>query len=345
LKKAEEFALIAKRPITPILFWGRSYFYVFLEDGMKRIKDIYERLISNISSVIFGKEGVVRYLFATFLSEGHVLLEDVPGTGKTMLARAFSGSLGLSFKRIQFTPDLLPQDLTGLFIYNQKEHEFSFYRGPIFTDILLADEINRATPKTQSALLEAMGEGQVTVEGKKFDLSKDFFVVATQNPIEYEGTFPLPEAQLDRFMIRTSVGYPDKIQEMEMMRSQYRGHPIHDIKQIVDKEEILYCKERIKDVYIDSTIEAYIVDIVDRTRLSSELSLGVSPRGTLSLVKIARALAAIDGRDHVLPDDVKEAVIPVLSHRLILKPETKLKRRTSKDILEDILQSTDIKLA
>ncbi len=311
---------------------------------MKEIRGIYERLEANISSVIFGKEKVVRYLFATFLSQGHVLLEDVPGTGKTILARAFSKSLGLSFKRIQFTPDLLPQDLTGLFIYNQKDHEFSFHKGPIFTDILLADEINRATPKTQSALLEAMGEGQVTVEGKKFNLDEDFFVIATQNPIEYEGTFPLPEAQLDRFMIRISVGYPEKIQEIEMMKSQYRSHPIDEIRQVIEKGEILYCKKMVKEIYIDHTIEEYVVDIVNETRSSSEVSLGVSPRGTLSLIKIARSLAAIDGRDHVLPDDVKDAVVPVLSHRLILKPETKLKRRTSKDILEDILNSIKIRL-
>ncbi len=311
---------------------------------MNRIRDIYSRILMNINKVIFGKDDVVRYLTAAFLSGGHVLLEDVPGTGKTILARAFSQSLGFSFKRVQFTPDLLPQDLTGLFVYDQRRQEFSFHEGPIFTDILLADEINRATPKTQSALLEAMGEGQVTIEGEKFELNKHFFVVATQNPIEYEGTFPLPEAQLDRFMLRISVGYPEKEEEIKMLRSQYSEHPISTIVRVVEEEEISLCKNDVKSIYVDPAIEEYIIDIVNRTRTWDELSLGVSPRGALSLMKVSRALAGISGRDHVLPDDVKEAVIPVFSHRIILKPETKLKRRTPKEILNDILCSVEIKL-
>ena len=311
---------------------------------MKDIEKIYKRILENMSHVIFGKENVVKYLFSAFLSEGHILLEDVPGTGKTILARAFSKSMGFSFKRIQFTPDLLPQDLTGLFVYNQKKQEFIFHRGPVFTDILLADEINRATPKTQSALLEAMGEKQVTIEGQRFVLNPHFFVIATQNPIEYEGTFPLPEAQLDRFMLRLSMGYPKKEEEIEMMRSQYLKHPIEDIGVVVEEKEVSYCKEAVRSVHIDETLEEYIVDIVEETRKNRELLLGISPRGTLSLMKISKALAAISGRDHVLPDDIKNAVFPVFSHRIILKPETKLKRRTPEDILREIVERVEIRL-
>ena len=308
------------------------------------IQEIYKKLVSNISNVIFGKEDVIKYVFSAFLSEGHVLLEDVPGTGKTMLARAFSKSLGLSYKRVQFTPDLLPQDLTGLFVYNQKTQEFTFYKGPIFTDILLGDEINRATPKTQSALLEAMGEGQVSIEGEKYELSSNFFVIATQNPIEYEGTFPLPEAQLDRFMMRLSMGYPSKKAELNMLKSQFFSHPIESIKQIVSKEEIENAKQEVKEVQIDDSIQEYIVNIISKTRDLRELIIGASPRGTISLMKASKALAAIDGRRHCLPDDVKNSVVPVLSHRLILKPETKLKKRTSFDILKDILETVEVKL-
>ncbi len=310
---------------------------------MNEIQNLYKKLVLNISNVIFDKEEVIRYIFAAFLSEGHVLLEDVPGTGKTILARAFSKSLGLSFKRVQFTPDLLPQDITGLFIYNQKNQEFTFHKGPIFTDILLGDEINRATPKTQSALLEAMGEGQVSIEGQRYRLSSHFFVIATQNPIEYEGTFPLPEAQLDRFMVRLSMGYPSKKAELDMLRSQFFSHPIKSLKQVIYKEEIEKAKEDVKKIQIDESIQEYIIDVVNRTRNLRELILGVSPRGTISLMKVSKALAAMDGREYCLPDDVKNAVFPVLSHRLILKPETKLKKRTSFDILEDILDTTEIK--
>lgn len=308
------------------------------------VKETYQRLLSNVSRVIFGKEEVIRYAFAAALCNGHVLLEDVPGTGKTMLARAVAKSLGLSFKRVQFTPDLLPSDLTGLYIYDRHSTDFVFHQGPIFTGILLADEINRATPKTQSALLEAMGEKQVTIEGDKYELPENFFVIATQNPIEYEGTFPLPEAQLDRFLLRLSMGYPSKEAEMKMMESQFKIHPIKSIEQVIDKEEFHECKEEVKAIYMDETIEDYIVNIVETTRGISEVALGASPRGTLALMKISRALAAIDGRDHVLPDDVKYAVLPALSHRMILKPEAKLKKRKNIDILQEILDSVEIKL-
>ena len=311
---------------------------------MKKVKEVYEKLFKNVSGVIFEKEKVLRYIFASFLCGGHVLLEDVPGTGKTILSRAFAQSLGLSFKRVQFTPDLLPSDLTGLFMYDQRKYDFVLHKGPIFTEILLSDEINRATPKTQSALLEAMGERQVTIEGGKHILPDDFFVIGTQNPIEYEGTFPLPEAQLDRFMLRLSMGYPSKNAEIEMMKSQFKTHPIDTIKQVIEKEELHECRKLVQDVHIDETVEIYIVDIVTQTRKVSDVALGASPRGTLSLMKIARALAAIDGRDHCLPDDVKMAVLPTLSHRLILKPEAKLKRRTNTIILEEILESLEIKL-
>jgi MoxR-like ATPase len=278
------------------------------------------------------------------LCEGHVLIEDVPGVGKTMLARAVAASLGVTFKRLQCTPDLLPNDITGVSVFNQRSSEFEFRPGPVFVHILLADEVNRATPRTQSALLEAMGEQQVTVEGTTYPLERPFLVLATENPIEYEGTFPLPEAQLDRFFLKLSVGYPDSGQEAVMLRNLQREHPIASLAQVVDGMRLPELARQVWEVHVDDSVVRYIVSIIEATRRHVDLTLGASPRGSLALFKGAQALAAIRGRDFVKPDDVKELARPTLTHRLIVKPESALRGRTAASVLDEILAATAVEI-
>jgi MoxR-like ATPase len=311
---------------------------------MDDVQKFVSPLIENIEQVIVGKRQAIEFILVALLCEGHVLLEDVPGSGKTMLARAIAASLGIRFKRIQCTPDLLPNDITGVSIFNQKSGEFEFNPGPIFVNILLADEINRATPRTQSALLEAMQEQQVTVDGVTRDLPRPFLVLATQNPIEYEGTFPLPEAQLDRFLMRLSLGYPSHMEERQILTKLWREHPITKIGKVVDGQELASLQKRVWDVNVDATLQDYIIALVAATREHPDLSLGVSPRGSLALLKGAQALAAIHGRDYVLPEDIKTLVPLTLAHRLILTPEAELRGRTAQLILEGVLEKTPLEL-
>lgn len=311
---------------------------------MEDVQKFVLPLIENVERVIVGKRQTIEFILVALLCEGHVLLEDVPGSGKTMLARSMATSLGINFKRIQCTPDLLPNDVTGVSVFNQKSGEFEFKPGPIFVNILLADEINRATPRTQAALLEAMQEQQVTVDGVTRDLPRPFLVLATQNPIEYEGTFPLPEAQLDRFLMRLSMGYPSRMDERQILVNLWREHPITKLGKVIDGHELLSLQKRIWDVNVDATLQDYIVGLAESTRNHSDLALGVSPRGSLALLKAAQAFAAIRGRDYVIPEDIKTLVPLTLSHRLILKPEAELRGRTARTILEDVLEKTPLDL-
>ena len=278
----------------------------------------------------------------SLLCEGHALIEDVPGVGKTMLARSVAKSIGCSFRRIQFTPDLLPSDITGVSIYNQKAEAFEYKEGPIISQIVLADEINRATPKTQSALLEAMDERQVTVEGVTHELPRPFTVMATQNPIEYEGTFPLPEAQLDRFLITINLGYPSVEQELSIINNQETVHPIESLGQVLSSDDVLSIQEAVKTVYVDDLIREYIVGLVDKSRTHAEAALGASPRGSLALFRGTQALALIRGRDFVLPDDVKELAAPMLSHRIIVSPAGRMRGVQSPDIVEELIEQVAV---
>jgi len=296
-----------------------------------------EKIIGNIENVVVGKRGVIRLLAVAALCEGHVLIEDVPGVAKTMLVNALAISLGCKFTRIQCTPDLLPTDVTGVTIFNQQKSEFEFHPGPIFSQLILADEINRATPRTQSALLEAMAEKQVTVDGVTRPMSRPFMVVATQNPIEHEGTFPLPEAQLDRFLMKIAVGYPSIEHEKVILEKQRASHPIHSLETVSSADELLQMQGLIKKVQVHDSIRDYILKIVAATRKHPDLALGASPRGSLNLFRASQALAALDGRDYAIPDDVKALAPAVLSHRLIVMPEARLKRRTPRNLLEEIL--------
>ena len=314
------------------------------DKSMEDVKKFVIPMVENVERVIVGKRAAIEYILVALLCEGHVLLEDVPGSGKTMLARSIATSLGISFKRIQCTPDLLPNDITGVSVFNQKNGEFEFRAGPIFVNVLLADEINRATPRTQAALLEAMQEQQVTVDGVTHDLPRPFLVLATQNPIEYEGTFPLPEAQLDRFLMRLSLGYPSHVDERQILTNLWREHPITKIGKVVDGHDMLTLQKKIWDVNVDTTLQDYIVALAEATRIHSDLMLGVSPRGTLALLKAAQALAAVRGRDYVIPEDIKTLVPLALAHRLILKPEAELRGRTALTILQDILEKTPLDL-
>ena len=320
---------------------------ILLNPGMCSMEDVQKfvtPLIENVEQVIVGKRPAIEFMMVALLCEGHVLLEDVPGSGKTMLARSIATSLGISFKRIQCTPDLLPNDVTGVSVFNQKSGEFDFKPGPIFVNILLADEINRATPRTQAALLEAMQEQQVTVDGVTRDLPRPFLVLATQNPIEYEGTFPLPEAQLDRFLMRLSIGYPSRMDERQILTNLWREHPITKIGKVIDGHELLSLQKRIWDVNVDATLQDYIVGLAESTRTHPDLLLGVSPRGSLALLKAAQAYAAIRGRDYVMPEDIKTLVPLTLSHRLILKPEAELRGHTALTVLNSVLEKTPLDL-
>jgi len=300
-------------------------------------KEIAQKIVENVESVIIGKRDQVELAVMTLMCGGHLLIEDVPGVGKTMLARSLARSSGCTFNRIQFTPDLLPSDVTGVSVYNQNTADFEFRPGPILSQIVLADEINRATPKAQSALLEAMEERQVTVDGFTHRTPDPFMVMATQNPIEYEGTFPLPEAQLDRFLIRLELGYPSQDNERSMMERQLHGHPVGELGQVCESQDILGLQAAVREVYVDILVQEYIVKLVDNTRSHSSVYLGASPRGSLSLQRLAQARALIDGRDYVLPDDVKRLVYPVLSHRIILNAQARVKGVTTKQVIQEVV--------
>jgi MoxR-like ATPase len=309
-----------------------------------KLTDFATKVINNVEKVIIGKREQIELLLVAMLCQGHVLLEDVPGTGKTMLARSIAISLGLAFKRLQCTPDLLPNDITGVSVFLQHESRFEFRPGPLFVNILLADEINRATPRTQSALLEAMQERQVSADGVTRPLPRPFLVLATQNPIEFEGTFPLPEAQIDRFLMRLAVGYPTRSQEGQILRSQRQAHPVESLEPVVEGQRLLSLSEQVADIHVDSSLEDYILQLTQATRSHPDLALGASPRGSLALYKTSQALAALQGRDYILPDDVKKLAPLTLAHRLILKPASQLRGRTPQSVLTEILENTDLPL-
>ncbi|HEY42590.1 MAG TPA: MoxR family ATPase [Anaerolineae bacterium] len=310
---------------------------------MTDVPSFSKRLIENIEQTIVGKQPSIEMAVIGLLCQGHLLIEDVPGVGKTVMARSLACSLGGSFSRIQFTPDMLPSDIIGVSIYNQVNQTFEFKSGPVMANIVLTDEINRATPKTQSALLEAMEERQVTVDGVTHPLPNPFMVLATQNPIEYEGTFPLPEAQLDRFLLRIQLGYPDPNDEVIMMKRQQFRHPLEDLEQVVSVEELKKTQEAVKEVYVSPAVERYIVDLVSETRHHAEVSLGASPRGSLCLYRTGQARAAMLGRDFVLPDDIKANAVPALSHRLILNPGARLRNLNSTDVVQQILKEVPVR--
>jgi MoxR-like ATPase len=307
---------------------------------MRSVPEFVHRVVENVETVIVGKREQIELFMVALLCQGHVLIEDVPGTGKTMLARAVAASMGMTFKRLQCTPDLLPNDITGVSVFNQQTGTFEFRPGPVFVNVLLADEINRATPRTQAALLEAMQERQVTMDGVTHALPAPFLVMATQNPIEYEGTFPLPEAQLDRFLIRLSLGYPGEEDEAQILRNLRKQHPIETVEQVVEGTALLDLRDVVTDVHIDASLEQYILAIVRATRSHPHLALGASPRGSLALYKTAQALAALRNRDYVIPDDVKLLAPLALTHRLIVKPESQLRGQTGESILQEILDRT-----
>ncbi|MBM3945222.1 MAG: MoxR family ATPase [SAR202 cluster bacterium] len=299
-------------------------------------------MVENVKRVIVGKDGAVELGLIAIMCQGHILIEDVPGVGKTMLARSLARSCGSSFRRIQFTPDLLPSDITGVSVYNQKVSEFEFKMGPIFAQVVLADEINRATPKTQSALLEAMEERQVTVEGVTHPVPRPFTVMATQNPVEYEGTFPLPEAQLDRFFLIITLGYPSADEELRIIDSQQSSHPIESLESVASPEDIQTLQAATKSLFVDDLIKRYAVNLVEQTRSHDDITLGCSPRGSLALVRGAQALALVRGRDFVLPDDVKELAVPVMSHRIIVSAAARMRGLGGAEIISGLVDRTPV---
>ena len=301
-----------------------------------------QKIVENVKRVIIGKDYSVELAVVALLSQGHILIEDVPGVGKTMLARSLARSTGCDFKRIQFTPDLLPSDITGVSIYNQKTSDFEFKQGPIISQLVLADEINRATPKTQSALLEAMEERQVTVEGVTHLVPLPFTVMATQNPIEYEGTFPLPEAQLDRFLLIITLGYPSIEEELAIVSNQQESHPIESLDAVTAADEIIEVQRQVKKIYVDDLIRQYIVTITSATREHADISLGSSPRGSLALFRGSQAMALIRGRDFVVPDDIKELAVPVLSHRIIVSAAARMRGVQSRDVIRELMDEIPV---
>jgi MoxR-like ATPase len=309
---------------------------------MSNLEQTGEKVLANVERVIVGKHHEVRLALVALLCRGHLLIEDVPGTGKTVLAKAIARSLGCSFRRIQFTPDLLPSDVTGLSIYNQKNQEFEFRPGPIMAQVVLADEINRATPKTQSSLLECMEERQATIDGTTYAMPDPFLVIATQNPIEYEGTFALPEAQLDRFMLRIRLGYPQPIEEVVILDEQKRSHPLEELEVVCSVDELRGMQDAIRDVYVDSTVSDYIVRLVNGTRSHPDVYLGASPRGSIALYRAGQALAGLHGRDYVIPDDIKALAEPALAHRLIIKTSASIHDVQAANVVRELLESTPI---
>ena len=303
---------------------------------------VAQRIIDNVSKVIVGKRAVIEQAMAAVIAQGHILVEDVPGVGKTMLAKSLSISIGCNFKRIQFTPDLLPSDVAGISVYNQATGEFQFRPGPIMAQVVLADEINRATPKTQSALLEAMEELQVTVDGVTHHLEHPFVVIATQNPIEYEGTFPLPEAQLDRFLMRISLGYPDFEEELAVIEQQEQEHPIDSLEAVANPKDVIGLQQAAKDVYVDRAVREYIVNLTGATRNHRDVALGASPRASLGLFRAARAMALVLDRDYVIPDDIKMLAAPVTAHRIILSPSARMRGVRSTDLVSDLLNTLTV---
>jgi MoxR-like ATPase len=304
--------------------------------------DLCSRIVENISRVIVGKQPAIELLLAGLLADGHVLLEDMPGLGKTLIAKSLARSIGAGFKRVQFTPDLLPADITGFTVYNQQRGEFHFQSGPVMTHVLLADEINRTIPRTQSSLLESMEERQVTVDGTTHPLPRPFFVMATQNPIELEGTFPLPEAQLDRFLLRVRIGYPTQAEEIAILVRFQEQDPLRALEPVASPEEVVALQEVRKQITVSAPVREYITSLVGATRVSPALRLGASPRGSLALMRAGQALAGLRGRDFVLPDDVKLLAVPVLAHRLILREEERLRGATQERVLEEILRQVRI---
>lgn len=309
---------------------------------MDRTNATLQKIIDNVEKVIVGKREVIQYSLVAMLCGGHVLLEDVPGVGKTMLIRAIAKSIGLDFKRIQFTPDLLPSDVSGVSIYNQKTMEFEFRPGPIMGNVILADEINRTSPKTQAALLEAMEEGSMTVDGVTHSLPKPFFVLATQNPIEYEGTFPLPEAQLDRFLLKLSMGYPEYIEEVDLLKRIQNQHPIEELHEVINANQLIEMQRKVKDVHLESSLRHYIIEITQGTRNHHAVYLGASPRGSIALMKTAQAAAFLHGRDYVVPDDIRNLVSHTLAHRIILKSESRLSGISVEQVLKDVLTKVKV---
>jgi MoxR-like ATPase len=310
--------------------------------NIEPVQTLCQKVSANVARVILGKPSEIELALIALVCQGHLLIEDVPGVGKTMLARALAKSLGCSFKRLQFTPDMLPSDVTGVSMFNQKSREFEFRPGPVFAQIVLTDEVNRATPKTQSALLECMEERQVTVDGVTYPMPQPFMAMATQNPIEYEGTFPLPEAQLDRFMLRIRLGYPSAADEMAMLDAQQFAHPIEQIVQVASAEELLEAQRAVKQVYVDALIKEYILALIDATRKHPEVYLGASPRGSLALYKTAQVRAAIHTRDYVIPDDIKALAEPALAHRIIISPAARLKNADARLVVDELIHSVAV---
>jgi MoxR-like ATPase len=309
---------------------------------MKDVQEFTKKIITNVEQVIVGKRPQLILSLVAWLCEGHILLEDVPGVAKTMLARALARSVGCEFKRIQCTPDLLPTDVTGGAIFNQQTNEFEFRPGPLFTNLLLADEINRATPRTQAALLEAMAEASITVDGETYGLQPPFLIIATQNPVDHEGTFPLPEAQLDRFLMKLSLGYPTIDEEQKLLEMLQHRHPVDAIKAVVQADQLVACQKKVREVYVDPKISRYILEIVHQTRDHEDLRLGGSPRASIAMFRTSQAMAAIRGRNFVQPDDVKKIAASVLTHRVILRPESRLRKLTASSIIEDVIAEISV---